>query len=257
MQDKDAIRKQDEDVIARDEKDLVGLCREVRRGGITRRHFMERALLLGLSASAVGALAGACGEEEEPATPEGTTAADGRDHAHRDHPVQLDRLPEPRGPQGLREGEGHPGQRGLLREQRGDARQDARRGEGLRRHRALGLHGPHHDQEPAARTAGHELPGQLPVRRRDVQEPALRQPRRQRRPAVQRALLLRHHRLCPPHRQDPGGAHRLDPALRRGQQGQDQHARRRARVSGHVAQVARLLGELPEPGGARRGDGRS
>ena len=52
----------------RREKDLVGLCREARRGGITRRQFIERALLMGLSATAVGALAGACGE--------GTTAGD-------------------------------------------------------------------------------------------------------------------------------------------------------------------------------------
>lgn len=71
MEDKHLIRKQDEAVVSRDEKDLVGLCREMRRGGITRRHFMERALLLGLSATAVGALAGACGEEET-ASDEGT-----------------------------------------------------------------------------------------------------------------------------------------------------------------------------------------
>ncbi len=71
MKDKERARRQDEAVVARDEKDLVGLCREMRRGGITRRHFMERALLLGLSVTAVGALAGACGEGETPA-PEGT-----------------------------------------------------------------------------------------------------------------------------------------------------------------------------------------
>jgi spermidine/putrescine-binding protein len=71
MHDKDSIRSNDEAVVHRDEKDLVGLCREMRRGGITRRHFMERALLLGLSAGAVGALAGACGEEE-PASTKGT-----------------------------------------------------------------------------------------------------------------------------------------------------------------------------------------
>ena len=64
MSDRESIRKRDEAVVARDEKDLVGLCRELRRGGITRRQFIERALVLGLSASAVGALAGACGEEE-------------------------------------------------------------------------------------------------------------------------------------------------------------------------------------------------
>jgi spermidine/putrescine-binding protein len=71
MQDRESIRKQDEAVVSRDEKDLVGLCREMRRGGITRRHFMERALLLGLSATAVGALAGSCGEEE-PVSSKGT-----------------------------------------------------------------------------------------------------------------------------------------------------------------------------------------
>ena len=68
MQDKDAIRKKDEAVVARDERDLVGLCKEVRRGGITRRQFMERALVMGLSASAVGALAGACGTKETAST---------------------------------------------------------------------------------------------------------------------------------------------------------------------------------------------
>ncbi len=56
----------DRDIVDRCEKDLVGLCREARRGGITRRQFVERALLLGLSATAVGALAGACGEGETP-----------------------------------------------------------------------------------------------------------------------------------------------------------------------------------------------
>ena len=49
------------DIVKRDEKDLVGLCKEAKRGGITRRQFVERALVMGLSASAVGALAGACG----------------------------------------------------------------------------------------------------------------------------------------------------------------------------------------------------
>ena len=54
----------DRDIVKRDEKDLVGLCKEAKRGGITRRQFVERALVMGLSASAVGALAGACGEGE-------------------------------------------------------------------------------------------------------------------------------------------------------------------------------------------------
>jgi len=46
------------------EKELVGLCKEARRGGITRRQFVERALILGLSAGSVGALAAACGGED-------------------------------------------------------------------------------------------------------------------------------------------------------------------------------------------------
>jgi spermidine/putrescine transport system substrate-binding protein len=50
--------------VIQSEKELVGLCREARRGGITRRQFIERALVLGLSAGAVGALVGACGGED-------------------------------------------------------------------------------------------------------------------------------------------------------------------------------------------------
>ncbi len=62
MLDRKAISEKDEAVASRDEKEVVGLCREMRRGGISRRQFIERSLLLGLSATAVGALAGACGE---------------------------------------------------------------------------------------------------------------------------------------------------------------------------------------------------
>ena len=54
-------RNGDDAAVRRNESDLVGLCTEVRRGGITRRQFVERALVLGLSAGAVGALAAACG----------------------------------------------------------------------------------------------------------------------------------------------------------------------------------------------------
>ncbi len=69
MNRRERDRKQDERVVAHDEKDLVGLCHEMRRGGITRRQFVERALLLGLSATAVGTLAGACaGKETSSAT---------------------------------------------------------------------------------------------------------------------------------------------------------------------------------------------
>jgi spermidine/putrescine transport system substrate-binding protein len=62
----------DRDIVSRSEKELVGLCKEAKRGGITRRQFVERALVLGLSATAVGALVGACGDEE--ATPGAATA---------------------------------------------------------------------------------------------------------------------------------------------------------------------------------------
>jgi len=71
MYDTHGTRKKDEDVATRAANDLAGLCTEARRGGISRRQFIERALVLGLSASAVGALAGACGTGEEPAA-EGT-----------------------------------------------------------------------------------------------------------------------------------------------------------------------------------------
>lgn len=59
----------DRDRMRRDEKELVGLCTEVRTGGITRRQFVERALILGLSAGAVGVLAAACGGGEAPEAP--------------------------------------------------------------------------------------------------------------------------------------------------------------------------------------------
>jgi spermidine/putrescine transport system substrate-binding protein len=57
---------QERDIVNRNEKDLVGLCKEAKRGGITRRQFVERALVLGLSASTVGMLVSACGDEGEP-----------------------------------------------------------------------------------------------------------------------------------------------------------------------------------------------
>jgi spermidine/putrescine transport system substrate-binding protein len=66
MQESNGSR--DADVAHRREGDLVGLCNEARRGGITRRQFVERALLLGLSAGAVGALASACGGAETAST---------------------------------------------------------------------------------------------------------------------------------------------------------------------------------------------
>jgi len=67
MRDKPGKALDDEMAGRRHERDLAGLCTEARRGGISRRQFIERALLLGLSASAVGALAGACGTGGEPA----------------------------------------------------------------------------------------------------------------------------------------------------------------------------------------------
>jgi spermidine/putrescine transport system substrate-binding protein len=59
---------EERETVRRNEKDLVGLCREASRGGITRRQFVERALLLGLSTGAVGALASACGSGESAST---------------------------------------------------------------------------------------------------------------------------------------------------------------------------------------------
>jgi spermidine/putrescine transport system substrate-binding protein len=61
---------EERDIVIQKEKELVGLCKEAKRGGITRRQFVERALILGLSAGTVGALAGACGEEEAAEAPQ-------------------------------------------------------------------------------------------------------------------------------------------------------------------------------------------
>ena len=75
MDDRSIARRRDgkdREVVRRHERDLVGLCREARRGGITRRQFIERALVLGLSATAVGALAGACGGEGPSPSPSPT-----------------------------------------------------------------------------------------------------------------------------------------------------------------------------------------
>ena len=62
------------------QRDLDGLVREVARGYITRRQFLERGLALGLSVSAIGAVLSACGTgtADENATPAAmdTTAPD-------------------------------------------------------------------------------------------------------------------------------------------------------------------------------------
>lgn len=52
-------------------RDLDGLVREVARGCITRRQFLERGLALGLSVSAIGTVLSACGTGavDETATP--------------------------------------------------------------------------------------------------------------------------------------------------------------------------------------------
>jgi spermidine/putrescine transport system substrate-binding protein len=47
------------------ERELVGLVRQVARGRISRRQFLERGLALGLSISAVGSILAACGGEDE------------------------------------------------------------------------------------------------------------------------------------------------------------------------------------------------
>jgi spermidine/putrescine transport system substrate-binding protein len=73
VDDRSIVRRRDgkdREVVRRYERDLVGLCREAKRSGITRRQFIERALVLGLSATAVGALASACADEgPSPAPP--------------------------------------------------------------------------------------------------------------------------------------------------------------------------------------------
>jgi len=49
------------------DRDVIGLTREVARGGISRRQFLVRAAALGLSASAIGTVLAACGTGDEPA----------------------------------------------------------------------------------------------------------------------------------------------------------------------------------------------
>jgi len=50
------------------DREVVGLTREVSRGGISRRQFLERAAAIGLTAAAIGTVLAACGDEEKPAT---------------------------------------------------------------------------------------------------------------------------------------------------------------------------------------------
>ncbi len=49
---------------------MIGLTREVARGGISRRQFLVRAAALGLSTSAIGTVLAACGTGDEPAAQE-------------------------------------------------------------------------------------------------------------------------------------------------------------------------------------------
>jgi len=52
------------------DRDVIGLTREVARGGISRRQFLVRAAALGLSTSAIGTVLAACGTGDEPAPAE-------------------------------------------------------------------------------------------------------------------------------------------------------------------------------------------
>jgi spermidine/putrescine transport system substrate-binding protein len=67
------VAMDDRDIVERNEKELVGLVRTAARGGITRRQFVERGLILGLSAGALGMLLAACGDEENGAGGAGAT----------------------------------------------------------------------------------------------------------------------------------------------------------------------------------------
>jgi spermidine/putrescine transport system substrate-binding protein len=59
----------------RSEKDLTGLIDEIKHGRMDRRQFVERALLMGLSATAVGAVLSACGSSTSSATESASPAA--------------------------------------------------------------------------------------------------------------------------------------------------------------------------------------
>ena len=81
-------------------------------------------------------------------------AADGRDEAEPDHLLQLDRLHRPGHQEGLPEGrQGSRSRRSTSSSNEEMLAKMQRRRQGLRRDRALRLHGAHHDQEQAARAA--------------------------------------------------------------------------------------------------------
>ena len=60
----------------RSEKDLTGLIDEIKLGRISRRQFVERALVMGLSATGVAAVLSACGSSSTSATPASPAAMD-------------------------------------------------------------------------------------------------------------------------------------------------------------------------------------
>ena len=86
------------------ERDVVGLTREVARGGISRRQFLVRAAALGLTTSAIGTVLAACGTGDEPAAPESQIEKVVPEGAHL---LQLDRLPGAGHQEELPEGDRH------------------------------------------------------------------------------------------------------------------------------------------------------
>jgi spermidine/putrescine transport system substrate-binding protein len=60
----------------RSERDLIGLVDEIQRGRISRRRFIERALVMGLSVAGVAAVLSACGASSTSSTPTSPAAMD-------------------------------------------------------------------------------------------------------------------------------------------------------------------------------------
>ena len=254
-----ADRVKDERVVRRSERDLVGLCRAAKRGGITRRQFIERALVLG----AVGDGGGGPRVRLRRRGPRTGAAdprhrADGRDQARRDRLLQLDRLHRPGDHAAVQGRDRHRGQGGLLQHGRGAPRQAQGR-----RHRATTCSCPRTTwshimlQERPARAARHGVPAQL-----RSTSPSRSVPRSTTTRRCRAACATR----CPTSMALTGYCQRLDKVARAADElgcpvgrratGRDQPPGRRARGPGHGAQAARLLGEHARPGRTRRGDRR-
>jgi hypothetical protein len=231
------------------------VCARRPSGAASRAVSSSSARWCSVSRPAPWALVGACGDEGEPrrrhavsvppmdeTKPEEITLYNWTDYMDPD--IRKD----------FKAGRGHQGQRVVLREQRGAARQAARRLDRLRHHRAVRLHVPDHDQERAAAAARHDsyIPN-FEVSTSRLKAPSFDNPADNGGVKYSVPYFYGTTGYCV--RTDKVSPTPTDwtAALRPGQRRPDPDARRRARVSRRRSQVARLLLQHERPGPARRG----